>query len=74
MTEAGKTRNPFVWLWRYLKESREELLKTTWPTRAQTIKYSTAVIVGCVVLALLFAALDFGLTVGLQRLIELKNT
>lgn len=62
-------KNPFKWLWQYLRESREELRKVTWPNRQTTTKYSLVVIVLCVVLAAFFGGLDWLLTKGLAWLI-----
>ncbi len=43
----------------YLKEVRAELKKVNWPTRAQTIKYTLAVIAISLAVALFFGALDY---------------
>ncbi len=64
-----KKENPFQWLWRYIREAREELRKVTWPSRQTTVKYSLIVIVLCLVLAAFFGGLDWVLTQGLEWLI-----
>lgn len=43
----------------FLKEVRLELKKVTWPTRQETIKYTTAVIVFSLVVAAFLGGLDF---------------
>jgi preprotein translocase subunit SecE len=54
----------------YVRESAEELRKVVWPSR-KTVVRDTAVVLGAsIVMALFFGALDFGLTVGMQKLIE----
>jgi preprotein translocase subunit SecE len=44
----------------YLKEVRAEVKKVNWPTRAQTMRYTLAVIGLSLVLAVFFGALDYG--------------
>ena len=44
---------------RYLRESRIELKKVTWPTREQTINLTIVVVVVCVVLALFLGGIDY---------------
>lgn len=43
----------------FFKEARLELGRVTWPTRAETINYTAAVIVVSGVVALLLGGLDF---------------
>jgi preprotein translocase subunit SecE len=66
-------KNPFTWLFTYLREAREELRKVTWPNRQTTTKYSLVVIILCVVLAAFFGGLDWLLTLGLDWLIIATN-
>ena len=42
----------------FLKEARIELKKVTWPTRAQTIRYTVAVIAMSLVVAAFLGGLD----------------
>ena len=58
---------------RYLREAREELGKVAWPTRADTARYTVAIIVLCAVLAAYFGLVDFGLTRGLDALVHLVS-
>lgn len=46
----------------FLKEVKEELLKVTWPTRKQTIRYTTLVIIVAVAVGAFLGALDYILT------------
>ena len=43
----------------YLKEVRAEIRKVNWPTRAQTTRYTLAVIGLSLALAFFFGALDY---------------
>lgn len=43
----------------FLKESRTELKKVTWPTREETIRYTVAVIVISLAIAALLGGADF---------------
>ena len=43
----------------FLKESRTELRKVTWPTREETIRYTAAVIVISLAIAGLLGGSDF---------------
>ena len=43
----------------FLKESRTELKKVTWPTREETIRYTLTVVIISGVIALYLGGLDF---------------
>lgn len=70
---ATKTRNPILWIARYLREVKEELEKVAWPTRADVLRYSALVVLVSVGMAAFFAALDWALTLGLEKLITLSQ-
>lgn len=53
----------------YFKESWQELTKVNWPTRAQTVRFTVAVIVFSVVLAMFMGTVDIGLNALVKRLI-----
>ncbi|MFA6429959.1 MAG: preprotein translocase subunit SecE [Patescibacteria group bacterium] len=53
----------------YLRSSKAELEKVTWPSRQDTLRYSTLVIAGSVALAALFAVLDRGLVKGVEMVL-----
>lgn len=59
-----------LWLIRYLREAKEELEKVTWPSRRDTVRYSAIVVGVSVGLAVGIALLDWGLTVGLNQLVQ----
>lgn len=56
-------------LFTYLRGAKEELEKTTWPTRRQALVYSFAIAAISVALAVYFGVLDFALTAGLEKLL-----
>lgn len=49
----------FERLTNFLKETRTELKKVTWPTRQETIRYTAAVVVISAVLSVFLGGLDF---------------
>jgi len=70
MTETTKKGlNPI----KYLSEAKAELAKVSWPSKKDTIRYSTIVVAVTVGLAAFFAILDWGLTKGLEQLIKLNS-
>ncbi len=58
-------------LFKYLRESKEELEKVTWPTQKETVRYSILVIVFSLALALYFGVVDYILNLGLEALLAL---
>lgn len=46
----------------YLRSTKEEVRKVSWPTRMETIRYSGLVIGVSVIVAVFFATLDLGFT------------
>lgn len=66
MTQAKK-------LFKYLRESKEELQKVTWPTQKETIRYSILVVVISLLLALYFGVVDQLLNIGLEKLLEITS-
>lgn len=46
----------------FFKEVREELLKVTWPSREQTIRYTILVVLVAVAVGLFLGGLDYVLT------------
>ncbi len=61
--------NPLKSLTTYLRASRAELEKVTWPSREETIRYSILVTAVSVATAVFFASLDFGFRNGLDVLV-----
>ena len=60
-------------LFRYLRESKEELQKVTWPSRKDTTRYSIFIIVISLAIAFFFGTFDWALNLGLQALIALSS-
>jgi preprotein translocase SecE subunit len=54
----------------YLKDTRGELNHVAWPTRAQTIVYTTLVVLISVGIALYLGLFDFLFTSGLARVLN----
>ncbi|OGL94913.1 preprotein translocase subunit SecE [Candidatus Uhrbacteria bacterium RIFOXYB12_FULL_58_10] len=65
--------NPIKPVTSYLRESKEELKKVTWPSRRETVRYSIIVIVVSLATGALFAGLDWALNLGLEQLIILTS-
>lgn len=53
----------------FLSEVKSEMRKVVWPTRAEAIKYTVAVIGISLVMAAFFGGLDFGLAYLLEMYI-----
>ena len=56
-------------LGQFIRESRDELKKVSWPTRAQTIRYTIIVIVACIAVGMLIGGVDYLLTLLLEKII-----
>lgn len=54
----------------YLKESRDELKKVRWPSRATTTQLSLIVILSVTVATALFGVIDYGLSELFRILLE----
>lgn len=59
--------NPAV---KYFREARMELEKVSWPTRKETITYSSIVLILSLATAAFIGILDLGLSKGLEFLIS----
>ena len=60
-TDGGSTRNPFVFVWNYLKQVVAELRKVIWPNRKQMVSYTAVVLVFLVFMVALIGLADLGL-------------
>ena len=58
----------------YVRESREELRKVVWPTRQMVVRDTLIVVSISLAMAIFFGALDFGLNVGFQALLDRAQT
>lgn len=65
--------NPLSWFVSYVRESREEMRKVTWPSRQETTKYAVIVIALSLLIAGFFGGLDWVLNLGLERLIAITS-
>jgi preprotein translocase subunit SecE len=59
--EPGASRNPFLYVWNYLKQVVAELRKVIWPNRKQMVSYTTVVLVFLAFMVALIAGVDYGL-------------
>ena len=64
------TTNPITWFVNYLRESKEEMRKVTWPSKQETTKYTIVVIVLCLLIAGFFGGFDWLLNLGLELMIR----
>ena len=53
----------------YLKETRLEMRKVNWPTRAQSLRYTVTVIIASLAVSFILGAFDFTFTSLLQLFI-----
>lgn len=53
----------------FIKESRDEIRKVSWPSRQTTIRYTLIVVGACVVIGLVIGGLDFLFGEGLETLL-----
>ncbi len=66
-SEAAGRRNPFVVIWTFLQQVVAEMKKVIWPTRRETILFTTIVLIFVVV----FTAFIVGLDIGFAKLVLL---
>lgn len=57
----------------YIKQAREEILKVTWPSRSDTVKYSFIVIGASLFVVVFFMTSDFFLDILLKQFIALAK-
>lgn len=60
-TADGPTRNPFLFVWNYLKQVVAEMRKVIWPNRKQMVSYTGVVLAFLVFMVALIGAVDLGL-------------
>lgn len=58
----------------YLRSSKAELQKVSWPSKKDTIRYSSLVLGISLVVAIFFAGLDYGLGRVVNQLLSLRTT
>ncbi len=73
MESKTKKADILLWIINYLRESKSELHKVTWPTKKEVTTYTMVVVVLCVVIAGFFGGFDLVLTRGLEKLIDLTS-
>lgn len=56
----------------YIRATREEMRKVVWPTRKTVIR-DTLIIIGIsIAVGVFFGALDFGFSVGIQKIVDIR--
>ncbi|WP_167106269.1 preprotein translocase subunit SecE [Mycobacterium sp. DL592] len=58
---TGPSRNPFVFVWNYLKQVVAELRKVIWPNRKQMVSYTSVVLLFLAFMVALIGGVDLGL-------------
>jgi preprotein translocase subunit SecE len=66
--KTGNQPNPIS---KYIKETRGELRKVTWPTREESQRLTAIVLGVTVVMAVFLGMLDFVFSRGVQALVQL---
>ena len=59
--QSGPSRNPFVFVWNYLKQVVAELRKVIWPNRKQMVNYTAVVLAFLAFMVALIGGVDLGL-------------
>ena len=54
----------------FIREVRSELTKVVWPSRREAIKITLTVIIFSLVMAVFLGLVDFGLTTGIEKILE----
>jgi preprotein translocase subunit SecE len=60
-TSTGPARNPFLFVWNYMKQVVAELRKVIWPNRKQMVSYTTVVLLFLAFMVALIGGVDLGL-------------
>ena len=60
-TADSPTRNPFLFVWNYMKQVVAEMRKVIWPNRKQMVSYTAVVLAFLVFMVALIGAVDLGL-------------
>ena len=60
-TDAGSSRNPFVFVWTYLRQVVAEMRKVIWPNRREMVNYTIVVLIFLVFMTALIGAVEIGL-------------
>ncbi|MEJ6536250.1 MAG: preprotein translocase subunit SecE [Mycobacterium sp.] len=59
--DSEPTRNPFLFVWNYLRQVVAELRKVIWPNRKQMVNYTAVVLVFLIFMVSLIGGVDLGL-------------
>lgn len=53
----------------FIKESRDELKKVSWPSRQTTLRYTVIVVAASLAVGLITGGVDYFLTIALEKLV-----
>lgn len=53
----------------FIKESRDELKKVSWPNRQTTLRYTVIVVAASLAVGLITGGVDYLLTIALEKLV-----
>jgi preprotein translocase subunit SecE len=59
--KSGPSRNPFLFVWNYMKQVVAELRKVIWPNRKQMVSYTSVVLLFLAFMVALIGGVDLGL-------------
>ena len=59
--EGGHSRNPFAFVWNYLRQVAAEISKVIWPSRSQMVNYTIVVLLFLAFMTTLIGLVDLGL-------------
>ncbi len=59
VNKGAKNNKSNIGIIRYFQETQEELRKVTWPTREETLRLSTIVLIATIISSLVLGGLDF---------------
>ncbi len=56
-----------------MKETKAELKHVSWPSKNQAVLFTVIVVVFSIIVAIFLGAFDYIFTIGLKKVLELKN-
>lgn len=57
----------------FIRQTRAEISKVVWPTRAETVQTAIMVLIMTIILAIFFSTVDFGFGAIVKGLLALAN-
>lgn len=69
MAKIASLTNLPATLLKFMRESRDELKKVSWPTREVAVRYTMIVVVASIAIGFIIGGIDYLLTLGIEALI-----